>query len=363
MEGVRHLGGAGGTMSRNLKDQGIGVILTGGTISSHLQDGVTGVSERDLSDPRIIFRSLVSGWPESENLTSEVVQPLWILSENLTPPDWLTIARSIRALAGNGIEHFIVLHGTDTAAYTLAALSFLLADLDITVVLTGSILPASEPGSDAPTNVRHAVAASMKLRAWVYLSFAGAQDARSWVHVGTRVRKLHTYGQAFYSINRAPVAQIDDRSIEVYGPAARTSRENTTVAMSVDERVALIRIHPGINFDALRASLVHAQTRAAVLELHASATAPDMGSPNSLPSFAEACERAGIIVVASTPEAPSSLEGEYETTVAMKNSGVIYIPTLMPETALVKLMCMLPLSENPTAIKELMLRAVAGEFD
>src|SRR6202040_1852748 len=103
--------------------------------------------------------------------------PIRELSENLQPRHWVLIAQAVRSLIEQeDAAGVLVLHGTDTMAYTAAALSFLLSDLEGPVVLTGANLPTGEAGSDAQRNVHDALVALNELERGVYVAFTGRPD-------------------------------------------------------------------------------------------------------------------------------------------------------------------------------------------
>src|SRR5579862_5600482 len=122
----------------------IGLVLTGGTIGAQEDNSVLSVRSDGAREADLIQ----SVWPGAHVVA--VASPIRDLSENLSPQHWVSIAEAVRSLVGDsGAAGVLVLHGTDTMAYTAAALSFLLSDLERPVVLTGANLPSGEAGSDA----------------------------------------------------------------------------------------------------------------------------------------------------------------------------------------------------------------------
>ena len=162
-------------------------MLTGGTIGAEQHGAVLSVGAQPTSAEADLLRS---AWPAAGEPRVVVAAPLRKLSENLTPGDWPAIAGAVRRLVEvDDVDGVLVLHGTDTMAYTAAALSFLLCDVERPIVLTGSRLPAGQPGSDAPANVRAALVALLALGSGTYVAFGGDADAAARIHLGTRVRK------------------------------------------------------------------------------------------------------------------------------------------------------------------------------
>jgi L-asparaginase type I len=285
-----------------------------------------------------------------------------LLSENLTPGDWIPIAESIRELASlDDVDGIIVFHGTDTMAYTAAALSFLLADLEKPVILTGSNLPPDQAGSDARRNAQDALVALESLGAGIYIVFAGGNDLPGLVHLGTRARKRQASGQAFASINNLPLAEIVEGRFRW---VMRPSDPNPLAVArdSVDPRVLTLRLYPGLNFAAAFDTITAGDIRGVVIELYASATGPHTDDEYSLPTFVRRCVEDDIVVVTTVPAAPENPGNVYETTVAIHEAGAVFLADMLPETATVKLMWALAQVESADAVRTLMRRPIASEL-
>src|SRR5579862_5669203 len=216
----------------------IGIVLTGGTIGAHEDNLILSVGEGPTQAETALIE-LQRMWPGPESLRTKVASPLRKLSENLEPSDWLTIAASVRQfIEKDNVDGVLVFHGTDTMAYTAAALSFLLCDLDRPVVMTGAKLPSGDRGSDAKRNVQTALVALHDLSAGVYVAFAGDQSAGK-VHLGTRVRKLkasgRTLGRAFRSVNRRPVGVVEHGHFTACVPY--TAERHTGFTQALNDRV------------------------------------------------------------------------------------------------------------------------------
>ncbi len=344
----------------------VGLVLTGGTIASELTSGpdtdglvrLVGQQGSRRSTELELLRAASSG---QADMDFRVRRPVGLLSENLVPDDWLRIASSVRSLALEpDVDGVVVLHGTDTMAYTAAALSFLLTDLDAPVVLTGSNLPPNQPGSDAVKNIHDALVALHVLRAGVYLAFAGRKNSPGWVHVGTRVRKVRASGPAFRSINRLPVGKVVGESFLADHPLRR-HQPHFPCHLEVDERVLHVRLHPGLDLAALFEA-VDGRMKAVVVELYASATGPMIEGRYSVPAFIERCTANDVAVVTATASAPAGHAGVYESTLAMREAGAIFVGDMLPETALVKLMWGLSQVRAGISLREIMLTAVAEEI-
>ena len=217
------------------------LIATGGTIAS-VEDG-GGLR------PALAGEELARYVPEVAGLCElDVVQPMNIDSTNMRPADWMRIRDEI-VRAYDAYDGFVVLHGTDTMAYTAAALSYLIQESPKPIVLTGSQKPMASPFTDAKLNVYQSLlyAADDRSRE-VSVVFGGA------VIAGTRARKQRTMSfNAFSSVNFPEVALIrNDRIVRAGAPmATRAQGEGGASAPLVydrlDERVCVLKLVPGMN--------------------------------------------------------------------------------------------------------------------
>ena len=192
------------------------VIATGGTIAS--------AEEGSGLAPALTGEQLVTFVPEAAQLAGiEVAQVMNIDSTNMRPQGWLTIAGEVRERYDE-FDGFVVLHGTDTLAYTAAGLTYLVQGSPKPIVLTGSQLPMGDPKTDGKRNVLDAVrVACDDAAAGVMVVFGGK------VIVGTAARKVRTHDfEAFDSLNAPELGFVrngrvewaDDASARMRGAAA-----------------------------------------------------------------------------------------------------------------------------------------------
>lgn len=336
----------------------IGLVLTGGTIGAERHGSVLSVGAQPTSAEADLLRS---AWPAAAEPRVVVAAALRKLSENLTPGDWPAIAGAVRGLVEvENVDGVLVLHGTDTIAYTAAALSFLLCDVQRPIVLTGSRLPAGQPGSDAPGNVRAALVALLALGSGTYVAFGGHADAAVHIHLGTRVRKAPSGGETFVSVNRELVATVQDDRLTLREPYDHRVGERPV--QEVDEHVLALRLYPGLDFDAAHDAVRSGGARGVVVELYPSATGPDTGDRFSLPTFIRSCSERGVIVATASPGAPSSGASAYGTTLAIAEAGGVDLGDMATEAATVKMMWALAQSQRLQIVKQLLLSPIAGEL-
>jgi L-asparaginase type I len=335
----------------------VGLVLTGGTIGSQEDNEIV-----SLRDGQVEADLVASAWPGQTKPNIEVRSPLRQLSENLSPDDWVSIAHDVRELVEvEQVAGVVILHGTDTMAYTAAALSFLLSDIDKPIVLTGSNLPTRQIGSDAVRNVQDAGIAIRELGPGTYIAFAGGCDLRGFVYLGTRARKLRPEERAFISVNRDPVARIVDGSFIEEEPYHAPPHQRFKCA--VDKRVLALRLYPGLDLELISDAVVQGDIRGVVLELYASATGPIVDNHFSVPHFITKCAENGIVVTTAVAVTPKTNGNTYETTLAIEQAGGLFLHDMLPETATVKLMWALAQSDDVKYIEQLMLTPIAGEIE
>jgi L-asparaginase len=345
----------------------VGLVLTGGTIGSGIgsqtsKDGLVrlldGAGNGEIPELDLIWKATPrAGAGEIE---FSIRRPIGLLSENLVPDDWIPMAKTIRSLVGDDdVESVLVLHGTDTMAYTSAAMAFLLADLEVPVVLTGANRPADQDGTDAFRNVRDSLAALRRLDPGVFIVFAGKPTGTSRVHLGTRVRKVRASGNAFHSVGQRPVGEVRNGKLERFRPPPTPAPVRNRLA--IDSRVLSLRIYPGLDLHAMLDAMAAARTRGVVLELYPSFTAPTEHSRYSAPHFVEACTASGIPVVATVANEPAGRPNLYESRTALEAAGV-EIVHMLPETATVKLMWALGSRRKRDSVLELMRTQIASEI-
>ena len=239
------------------------IVATGGTIASAEQgSGLT---------PQLTGEQLAAFVPQIDALANvDVVQAMNIDSTNMLPGDWLAIAN---VLAENyaAYDGFVVLHGTDTMAYTAAALSYLIQESPKPIVLTGSQQPMGNPFTDARLNLYQSVLyAADPLSADVSIVFGGA------VIAGTRARKQRTMSfNAFASVNYPELALIRNNKIVRNG--AQTGAETAPLPLiyrELNERVFVLKLTPEVNPSVFE--LLRADYDAIILETFGIGGIPDM---------------------------------------------------------------------------------------
>ncbi len=266
-----------------------------------------------------------------------LLSPL-IDSANATPADWDRIAATIAARYDTH-DAFLVTHGTDTLAYTAAALCFALEGLDKPVILTGAMLPLSVEGSDGGQNLLDSLVAAHTAPAGVWVQFAGRL-----LH-GARVRKSHS--RAFDAFAADP-SDIAPRRI-----GSALLRHETGRA-----RAAFLSVAPGVPSDLFQ----HAAETCdgLVLRCYGSGTVP--GTPGLAKALATAHARdIPVLAVSQCPEGGMAL-GTYAAAAILRDHGVIDGRDMTVEAAYAKLTYILAANPDPEARRRQLERALCGEF-
>ena len=223
-----------------MKKKNLLLLTTGGTIASMpgsdgLEPHRSGVMEREIDQLRTYY-----------DITVRDV--MCLDSSNIRPQEWQLIARSVYELRGD-FDGIVVSHGTDTMAYTASAVTFMLPDIDIPVVFTGSQLPLADVLSDGPDNLRTAFAMAASEKAGVFLAF----DRK--VMLGCRAVKVRaTDFSAFESVNARYAAQITGLGLKVDEQVIPKVKGPARLMEKISSDVFLLKLTPGLSpriFDAL----------------------------------------------------------------------------------------------------------------
>uniref|UniRef100_A0A8C8C3C6 asparaginase n=1 Tax=Oncorhynchus tshawytscha TaxID=74940 RepID=A0A8C8C3C6_ONCTS len=249
---------------------------------------------------------------------------------NMTTDDWATIGKDIEKHYEK-YDGFVILHGTDTMAYTASALSFMCEHLGKPVILTGSQVPIYEMRNDGRDNLLGALLiAGQFVIPEVCLYF------HHKLYRGNRVTKVDSGSfNAFNSPNLAPLA-IAEVDIKINWDTVW--RVNTTsqfrVSTQMNRNVGLLRLFPGITAMTVK-SFLQAPMEGIVLETYGSGNAPD-NCADLLEEFRNATER-GVIMVNCTQCLRGSVTTSYATGKALSDAGLVAGCDMTPEAALCKL--------------------------
>ncbi len=293
--------------------------------------------------------------PDVPRWDLEVLEPLRDSADS-TPDDWLRIANVI-ARRQDDYAGFVVLHGTDTMAYTASALSFLLRGLSRPVVLTGSQLSLIHPRSDG----REHIVTSLILAATCAIPevtvYFGTRLLR-----GNRAQKVQSDEfLAFDSGNLPPLAtvgvsvRVARHLVRPPGPGVRGP-----VALARRPHVVAVRTFPGITAEVLGAMLAP-PTAGVVLETYGAGNFPST-DPALLDVLRRAIDRGVVVVNCSQCHGGAVRQDLYSTGRALAEAGVASGHDMTPEAALTKLYYLLGRGDDPETVRRRVGEDLAGEL-
>ncbi|MHA1934148.1 MAG: Glu-tRNA(Gln) amidotransferase subunit GatD [Candidatus Thorarchaeota archaeon] len=336
----------------------VAVLSTGGTIASKV-DYRTGAV-----NPALSAQDLYDAVPELKNhanIDAKVVMS--VFSEDIKPSDWTKIARNVASKIKAGVDGVVIAHGTDTLAFTSAALSFALQNLPVPVVLVGSQRSSDRPSSDAAVNLIGAVDLVGKVDAAEVMiaMHAETDDSFLYAHRGTRTRKNHTSRRdAFQSINSYPLYKIKESEITELSPPLfrRNPERKLKLKPKFEEKVALVKTYPGVS-ESIIDHLVNNEYRGIVIE------GTGLGhAPISLQSSLKNAVANGIIVAMTSQCISGRVDmNVYRTGVELVQLGVIPCEDMIAETALAKLMWLLANTTDLDKVRGAMTDSIVGEID
>ncbi len=333
---------------------------TGGTIASRLDYNTGGVIP--AFEPGELFAA-VPELSEICNLETEVVYK--IFSEDMKPDYWLKMAKKVADVANSGADGIMIGHGTDTMSYTAAALSFLLEDLTIPVVVVGSQRSSDRPSSDAALNLINAanVAGKANLAEVVICMLGSTNHDYGLIHRGTRVRKMHSsVRHTFRTIDETPLGFVQNGKIGYFEDDKTVKRrpENdmvTKAAGAIEEKIGLVYSYPGMPKDLIDYYVDH-DYKGLVL----AGTGLGHFPHDTFDSIKRAVDE-GIYTV-MTLQTLWGYTGMdvYETGREIQDLGVIPGKNMLPEVAVAKLAWVLGNYNDSEEIKRLITTNISGEI-
>ena len=357
---------SGVRIERDAAKPTVSVLGCGGTIASRVEYTTGAVF------PAFSPGDLLLSFPELKEVANINGRKLFdLLSEDITPSHWQIIAKEV-AKEIRGSDGIVLMHGTDTLHYTSAALSFMLQNLPVPVVLVGSQRSSDRGSSDNAMNLLSSVltAAKSDIAEVTVCMHGSSSDDFCFVHQGTKVRKLHTSRRdAFQSVNALPFAKVwyKEGKIEyLRNDFNKRDKKVFRLDDKINPNVGLVYVHPGIKPEFI--SSLSEFYEGIVLVVTGMGNVPanpsnDKFAKSIVPSIKNLIA-SGIPVAV----APQTLYGRinmniYSAGRMLNETGVIgqYCDWL-PETAFVKLMWVLGHTKNMDKIKEMMLKNYAGEI-
>lgn len=333
------------------------IIYTGGTIGM-VNDPVTGALVP------IDFRHISGQVPELRrfgfNLESVTFDPV-IDSSDVSPETWIRIADTIY----DNYDHFdgfVVLHGTDTMAYSASALSFMLSGLEKPVIFTGAQLPIGVLRTDGKENLITAIEIAAARENGLPLVPEVCIYFENKLLRGNRTIKFSAeHFNAFSSPNLPPLAEAGlqiryNRNLIRYP----TVRRPLTVSAKFDTGVAVLRLFPGIGHSVVGAVLKTNGLHGLILETYGTGNAPTLDwFLDEIRSF---IAEGGIVLNVTQCPAGAVEMGLYETSAGLRAAGVISGKDITTEAAVTKMMILLGSSLPKAKVETLLSKALSGEM-
>ncbi len=330
---------------------------TGGTIASRL-DYRTGAVI-----PAFSPGELYGAVPELADICNLTTEKLFaVFSENMGPDQYIALAKGIGKEIRNGIDGIIIGHGTDTLHHTAAALSFMVQDPPVPIILVGSQRSSDRPSSDAALNLIHAAytAAHGNIAETMVCMFGPTSDEYGFLHRGTRVRKMHSsYRSTFRTIGDTPIATVRRGKITPIKEEFKQRRKDREVNIFpyFSEKVTMLYYYPHMKPDILD-NMIDSGYKGIII------VGTGLGHVNK--ELYPALERAAAKNV-SVFMTLQTIWGYvhmfvYDTGRDMMSKGVIPAGNMLPEVAFIKLGWALGQTEDPKEIKKIMLAPINDEI-
>ena len=319
---------------------------TGGTIASEK-------TESGLM-PALTSEQLVEKVPELSQLCNVTCKQLFSIdSTNITPAHWLTLVDAIRENY-DAYDGFVIAHGTDTMAYTAAALSYLVQYSPKPIILTGAQKPILFENTDSKTNLTDAFRCAVSDLCGVLIVFNGK------VLLGTRARKTRTTSlQAFCSINYPELAVLQNGILMEYiRPECRPA---PVFYRRLNTRVGLMKMIPGADCGLLSYLIEH--NDAVIIESYGVGGLPSYQGSGFFGVIRDAIERGKTIVMTSQVQNEGSNLSVYDVGFRLKNDlHLLEAYDMTTEAVLAKLMWILAQTREPEQIRRLFYTPVSRDL-
>ena len=330
---------------------------TGGTIASRL-DYRTGAVI-----PAFSPGELYGAVPELADICNLTTEKLFaVFSENMGPEQYKKLAIAIGKEIENGIDGIIIGHGTDTLHYTAAALTFMVQNSPIPIVLVGSQRSSDRPSSDAALNLIHAATAAGHgdIAETMVCMYGPTSDEYGFLHKGTRVRKMHSsYRSTFRTIGDTPIATVSRNSVNPIKTEYNHRRKdkNVTILPYFEEKVAMLYYYPNMQPDIIDAMVDNGYKGIIII-------GTGLGHVNKAiyPAIDRAIKK-GVAIYMTL----QTLWGYvhmfvYDTGRDLMAKGIIPAENMLPEVAFIKLSWALGQTNDLEKVRKIMLTPINDEI-
>lgn len=330
---------------------------TGGTIASRL-DYRTGAVIPAFSPGELY--GAVPELADICNLTTEKI--FAVFSENMGPKQYIALAKAIGREIENGVDGIVIGHGTDTLHHTGAALTFMVQNPPVPIVLVGSQRSSDRPSSDAALNLMHATTAAGHgdIAEVMVCMFGPTSDEYGLLHKGTRVRKMHSsYRSTFRTIGDIPLAMVSRKGLTPLKKDYHHRRKDRNVIIKpyFSDKVTMLYYYPAMKPDILHAIIDQGYKGIVIV-------GTGLGHVNK--ELYPAIERAhaeGVSMFMTLQTIWGYVHMfVYDTGRDMMAKGIIPTGNMLPEVAFIKLGWALGQTEDPEEVKKLMLTPINDDI-
>ncbi|NOT11933.1 MAG: asparaginase [Methylococcaceae bacterium] len=306
------------------------VVFTGGTIGSTATDGNINTSTDAPSKLLALFQHR---YKTQQSIRFKTIRPLQILSENLAPSAWSLLIKAIETENNGQYDGIIITHGTDTLAFTAAALSFYFATTEVPILLVSSNYPLDNPNANGLDNFICAIEFILQQhQGGIFVPYRNPQQATQ-LHSGTRLAASPQLSGDFYSVQNRSYMQFENHQFSLLNSLPEPSNTNRLKA-AFSQRILLIKPYPGLDYSYFNLKSIDVVLH----DLYHSGTAcssTQWGDNLSLLNFIQRCREQGIKVYMA-PAIKS--DNAYESTRALINEGATMIWNMSLECAYAKLL-------------------------
>ena len=298
------------------------LILTGGTICSFENDDGKRQTDAESAKYKIITEFRKSGSVFGD-IAFDTAMPIDTLSENMTLAKWNALLDELRKVESDEYKGIIILHGTDTLAYTACLLSLVMSEKKLPVCLVSSHSPVDCEGTNANINFRTAVELIMNgLKPNVYAVYQNS-DGETYIHYGAHLLQCGNYSNDFYSKDMADADSFGN------GVAFEENSGLLSRIKVLDRKVILINPYVGLDYNCINLENVSA----VVHTTYHSQTVCVEGESNSFAEFAKRCKKEGVSLILTPCDEKSY---SYVSTASALRNDVIPVSGMTDEMAYVK---------------------------